>query len=123
MKQIIGISIIVLLVSCLTLCGDASAKDHYYWINKNVTVLVFIGNPHGLEFEYERYTTSQSQRIKLFHKRSGYGIYAFHLTGLMIKGEDGPVEKEGYFLVKKRHIRKDRYKIKQSMKLKTQKGG
>lgn len=122
MKQIFGIIMIITLVSLLSICGDANARGDYYWIDANRSVLVFIGDPYSLNLETAKYTTYKKQRIKLFHKKSGPGIYAFDLEGLIIQGMFGKrftVKEKGYFLAKKRYVRKNKYKKKASMKHKT----
>jgi len=96
----------------LAFAGSAFAKksNDIYWVKKNVTVLVFIGDPNSLKLKTVQYTTSIKQRINLFHKKSGPGVYAFYLPGLIIV-EDGIIRKikeNGYFLVRRRHLQKVR---------------
>lgn len=108
MKKIIMLACVLGLLAS---SGTAIAKkSNNYWIKKNVTVLVFIGEPNSLKLKTVKYTTSTKQRINLFHKRSGPGVYAFYLPGLIIV-EDGitrKIKQNGYFLVKKRHLQKSR---------------
>ncbi len=105
MKQVIGIMIIITLVSTLSLCEDVHAGQNYYWMDANQSVLVFIGNPYSLNLETAKYITYKKQRIKLFHKKSGPGIYAFDLAGLIVHGTFGKgtiIRDKGYFLAKKK---------------------
>jgi len=101
------------------LTGGAMAKKQVYWIDKDMTVLAFLGDIHGLALEPVRFTMHEKQKIRLFHKRSGPGIYAFHLPGTIITGYDGEkikVKANGYFLVKVKDIRKSEFRKKSSMK-------
>jgi hypothetical protein len=119
MKKLIYLFTLLVL---LTIGSTAIAADSgFYWIDKNVTVLAFLGNRYSLNLHPVKYTTYQRQLIRLFHKRSGGGIYAFHLRGLIISKSSRRVtlKQEGYFLVKKSQIRKGYYKIKTSMKYQT----
>jgi len=122
MKQIIGIMLIITFISTLSFCEDASAESGYYWIDKDVKVLVFIGNPHSLNLQLEKSTTYERQLVKLFHKRSGPGIYAFDLAGLIVRnmfGNRATIKDRGYFLAKRRHVNKHQYKKKTSIKEQT----
>jgi hypothetical protein len=99
--------IIMLICLGILFIGTSSfAKTKYYRIKKNTEVLVFLGVPGSNEVIPVKYTTARDQNIKLFHKRSGPGIYAFYLEDLLIK--DGSTEKvakgQGYFLAKKRQL-------------------
>jgi hypothetical protein len=117
-KFIYLFTLAVLLIITLT---AIAADSGLYWVDKNVTVLAFLGKPYSLNLDAVKYTTHQRQLIRLFHKRSGRGIYAFHLKGLVITkfGKRVTVKNEGYFLVKKNQIRKGYYKTKTSMKYQT----
>jgi len=100
-------------------------KTKHYWVDAGVTVLVFIGDPHSLDLQMVRMTTAEKQQIKLFHKRSGPGLYAFYLPGLVYKDDFGNKQittKDGWFIAKKRLVRVSCYKIKSSLKAKTFKG-
>jgi len=102
--------------------GMSVAKKQTYWVDEGVTVLVFLGNIHSLDFKPVKFTMYEKQKIRLFHKKSGPGIYAFHLPGTTIKGHQGKkitVEEDGYFLAKVKDIRKHEFKNKSSLKRKT----
>ena len=119
MKKLICLFTLVVL---LTIGSTAIAEDSgFYWIDKNVTVLAFLGNLNSLNLHPVKYTTYNRQLIRLFHKRSGGGMYAFHLKGLVITkfGKRITLRNKGYFLIKKNQIRKGYYKIKTSMKYQT----
>jgi len=109
------------------MCGvlDIDAKGREtYWIGPNVTVLTFIGNPYSLDLKPIKLVTYKKQRITLFHKNSGPGIYAFLLPDLIVLGIDNKrtkVKTNGYFLVKKKQISKTYWLKKTSMKYKTKK--
>ena len=115
----------IIIIMCFVLSTGSSAynkKKKVYWIDKGVTVLAFIGNPHSLKLHPVRFTTYKKQVIKLFHKKSGPGIYAFYLPGFAAKdifGGERIIPYDGYFMVKKRFIRSPEDKKKISMKHKT----
>ena len=114
MKKLICLFTLVVL---LTISSTAIAADSgFYWIDENVTVLAFLGDHYSLNLHPTKYTTHRRQLIKLFHKRSGGGMYAFHLKGLVItkSGKAITLRNKGYFLIKKNQIRKGYYKIKTS---------
>jgi hypothetical protein len=70
-------------------------------------------------------TTYEKQKINLFHKKSGPGLYTFYLPGLVYKdyfGHRQQINKEGYFITKRRLVRASKYKLKSSLKYKTMKG-
>ena len=115
----------MIIIICFTLSTGSSAynkKERIYWIDEGITVLVFIGNPHSLKLTPVKMTTYKKQVIKLFHKRSGPGVYAFYLPGFVSKdvfGKRSIVSDDGFFMVKRRFIRSTEYKKKISMKYKT----
>ena len=117
---------LVILIICISLLTTPAFskqnKIKHYWIDKGVPLLVFIGDPHSLDLQMVRMTTYEKQEIKLFHKKSGPGLYAFYLPGLVYKDDFGnkqTITKNGWFIAKKRLVRGTEYKIKQSMKKKT----
>lgn len=115
---------IIILFILLASTGFCAEDNDVYWIDKDVTVLAFVGHPHSLKVEPVKYTTFINQKVDLFHKKSGPGIYAFYLPGLVVKDSYGrpfKIRKEGYFLVKKRLLRKQRYEAKVSKKKETKK--
>jgi len=100
-------------------------KRTTYWIDGGITMLGFIGDPNTLKVTPVKFTTSKTQPIKLLHKKSGPGIWAFKLPGLEIKdsfGRERVVMNNGYILVKRRWIRTTVWKKKTSLKYKTMKG-
>ena len=119
------IKYITIIIICLALVTGSSAynkREKVYWIDKGITVLVFIGNPHSLKLTPVRMITYKKQVIKLFHKKSGPGIYAFYLPGFVSKdifGRERIITYDGYFMVKRRFIRSTEYKKKISLKHKT----
>jgi len=120
-KIIIFISIFIFSVYSIAM----SKRAKQYWINKNVTVLAFIGNPNSSSLTPVRFVTYEKQPIVLMHKKSGRGIYAFYLKNLIVKGDYGRrvIKKEGFFVVKKKLLSSSPYWPKQSMKSKTKKKG
>ena len=115
--------ILMSIIICLTLTPESNAgnKQKMYWVDANVSVLAFIGDPHTLDLIPVRMTTYEKQSIQFFHKDSGYGMRAFYLTNLIIKSEEGRrlVTDNGYFLIKLRHVRISKYKMKTSLKRKS----
>ena len=86
----------------------AYARDYYYVIKPNVKVLAFIGDPGSLDTIPESYVTAEEQVVLLMHKKSGPGLYAFHLQGLLVKSDSGvpySVDSTGFIVVKRRHVR------------------
>lgn len=97
-------------------------KRTTYWIDGNKTMLAFIGDPNSLKLTPVKFTTSKTQTIKLLHKKSGPGLWAFKLPGLVVKdsfGRERVVMNNGYILVKRRWIRSSEWKKKISLKYKT----
>jgi len=97
-----------------------SSSKKEYWIDKDVTVLAFVDGDKIAKFK-----TFERQRIKLLHKRSGGGQYAFHLYGLVVYDvlkQRKMLIDEGFFLYSKRKVRTFKYKRKIPMKYKTKKG-
>lgn len=69
-------------------------------------VNVFIGNnlfKTAAQFETKKLVSSEVQIVKLFHKRSGGGCWAFYLKGF--KSTKGEIEQYGYFITHRRYIR------------------
>jgi hypothetical protein len=99
---------IMLCISLLAISSTALAKDQYYKIRKDVKVLAFIGDPASRHCKPIRYTIAFDQKIRLLHKRSGPGVYAFYIENLIVKSEYGvqAIKEEGYFLARTRHIKK-----------------
>ena len=86
----------------------AYAGDKYYVIKPNVKVLAFIGDPGSLDTTPVSYVTAEKQVILLMHKRSGPGLYAFHLQGLLVKTDSGvpySVDSTGFIVVKRKHVK------------------
>lgn len=117
---------LIILIICISLFNapafSKQKKTTNYWVGPGVTVLVFIGDPHSLDLQMVRMTTAEKQQIKLFHKRSGPGLYAFYLPGLVYKDDFGnkqTITKDGWFIAKKRLVRASRFKVKKSLKAKT----
>ena len=116
-KTAIMIAILGILSSGVTM-----AKKQIYWIDEGITVLAFLGDIYSADVKPVKFTMYEKQKIRLFHKKSGPGIYAFHLPGTVVKGYEGKkvtVEDDGYFLVKATIVRKNQFKTKQSMKRET----
>lgn len=120
--------LITAIVISLILSTGISAKKNdrtIYWIDGGRTMLAFIGNPNSLKLKPVKFTTSRMQTIKLLHKKSGPGIWAFKLPGLVIVdsfGQERFVMTNGYILVKKKWIRSTKWKKKVSLKYRTMKG-
>lgn len=99
--------ILVVCLSILSIGAPALASDTYYQIKKDIKVLAFIGDPNSRKCKPVRYTTAIDQKIKLLHKKSGPGVYAFYLEGLLVKGEDSMmsiINDQGYFLARTKYI-------------------
>lgn len=99
-------AVLMLAIVCLYLSANAEAADKYYTIKNDVKVLAFLGDPNSRRCKPIRYITGIEQKIKLLHNRSGPGVYAFYLEGLLVKDEEGfhVVEEQGYFLARKKYI-------------------
>ena len=127
MKRLMGGDMIryllMAIIICLTITTESQAgnKQKTYWIDANVSVLAFIGDPNTLDLIPVRMTTYEKQVIQFFHGDSGYGVRAFYLPNLIIHSEEGRkvVTDNGYFLIKLRHVKTFEYKIKSSLKRKT----
>jgi len=114
--------IIFIIVFIFSVCSAMSKRTNEYWIDKNVTVLAFIGSPVLSSSIPIRITTYEKQPIILLHKKSGRGIYAFYLKNLIVKGKHGRkhiIKKEGFFVVKKKLLSHSKFYPKASMKRKT----
>ncbi len=116
--------LLMAIIISITLSTVSSAKNKnetLYWIDGGITVLGFVGDPHSLKLIPIRFTTYEQQTIKLFHKKSGWGLYAFYLPDLVVRVSGGKsiIMDDGYIIVKKRHIRSTAWKKKFSMKKKT----
>ena len=119
-KILIGVGILLIILSLTLPANSAQSKE--YWIDGNRELLVFVGDPVTTRTVVGKLTTFGTQRIKLMHKKSGYGLYAFHLKGLEVKNDRGQmivVDTHGFFIAKKSWIRSSEYKIKTSLKHKT----
>ena len=105
MKKFLLTILIVLVVSTTGSLAESRPEGIYY-ISKNVKVLAFLGDPHSLNVTPLRLTSFEHQKIRLFHKKSGPGIYAFYIDGFRYKdGDDYEVVREkGYFLVSRRKV-------------------
>lgn len=107
------------IVFVLVMCGVLDAKDkEAFWIDKDVTVLVFAGDPYSARVQPIKLTTFERQQITLFHKDSGPGIYAFFVKGLIIYGKTGKRAKakiDGYFLAKRSQV-SESYRLEQKAK-------
>jgi len=105
-KLIIGGAIIILILS-LSFTSNAG-KSKTYWINGGREVLAFVEiDPGSNQFMPVKLTISGRQQITLKHKRSGPGLWAFELKGLIVEDDAGPklpLELEGYIIVKKRWL-------------------
>jgi len=111
------ILIFIFFFSFMLAHSDSAKK--IYWIDEDITVLTFLGNPYSKNVTPIKVTTSKKQKIYLFHKKSGPGIYAFYLEGLSTKNQFGMtivMDKKGFFLAKSKEVRLSRYKKKISMK-------
>lgn len=117
MKKLIFIIVVICFLS-----PSVHAKTKFYWVDKGIIVLAFIGNPYSQNVIPIKLTSSKKQRIRLFHKKSGPGIYAFYLKGFSVKNSHGQIKtvtKKGFFLVKRSQTRLHEYRRKYSMKYKT----
>jgi hypothetical protein len=121
MKSIlIGVAITLLILSMSV--TSHGAKTTEYWIDAGREVLVFIGDPGTTETTTVKFKIGQKQIIRLMHKKSGYGLYAFHLRGLVIQDEYGEkkvIDSDGFFIAKKSWLRSTAWKKKTSLKHKT----
>ncbi len=118
---LICLAIVVILNMC-DIVDAVSKEDETYWIGANITVLTFLGNPHSHQLKPVKFTTAVKQKVKLFHKKSGRGIYAFYLMNLIVLDEEGKrklVRANGYFLAKRRQVSTSYWLPKTSMKKKT----
>lgn len=116
--------ILMLIAISILMAGPAYAKkkQRVYFLDKGITVLTFIGKKDSLRVTPVKLTSYESQQLHLFHKKSGPGVYAFHLEGFVYKNKHGfrkVSQQEGYFMVRKRHLRVSRFYEKRSMKYKT----
>lgn len=124
MKKIITAVVICFILAITNSCLSKTDEEQYYWIDKWVTVLGFVGDPNSLNFTPVKFITYRKQRIKLFHKKSGPGLYAFYLPNLLIQNEYGlenSVWRNGFFVVKKSQVRLHKYANKISLKYKSRK--
>ena len=106
--------LIILLVGFIILITnptDAKTKKLFYTLPKGVQVLAFIGDPNksAAHLETIRLKSYENQRVILFHKKSGRGIWAFHLRGFIhndpVRGRV-EINSQGYFIVSKRKLKK-----------------
>jgi len=114
--------LLTILITTPAFCKDS--EPEYYWIDSDQRILAFVGKPHARVIKPVLFETATKQRILLFHKDSGPGVWAFYLKGLVVKDQDGfakSVRKDGFFVVKKRLVRENRYSKKVSLKEKTKK--
>ena len=115
--------IFILMFTTTTLHADSNEQE-YYWVDGGVKVLAFVGDPYGRVNEPVQYETAYTQRILLFHKDSGPGVYAFLLPGLVVKTETRwpiMIYKKGFFLLRKSLIRETEFHQKTSLKSETKK--
>lgn len=113
--------ILICIIISFPLFSNSSPK--IYWVDKDLTLLAFVGKPTSSSVTPKKIVTYEKQQIKLFHKKSGRGIYAFYLKGLITRDYLGlkAIEPEGFFLVKRKNVRLSRYKKKVSKKYETRK--
>ena len=108
LRYLLGASliIVILIVVSVTSSSAESSLKGIYYISKNVKVLAFYGDPHSLNVTPLRLTSSERQKIRLFHKKSGPGIYAFYIEGFKYKTDDDyeVVREKGYFLISRRKV-------------------
>lgn len=124
MKHIIAIMCILTSISLLGFCegGAHAAQNKDYWIDSDREVLTFIGDPTSLKTVVVKFKTSRKQKIRLIHKKSGPGLYAFNLYGLYVmdsNGKETVIRLQGMFVAKKRWLRTTNWKPKTSLKHKT----
>ena len=92
--------------------ANAATKTKYYKISGDVTVLAFVGPIGNRVVDPVKYTTAYAQVITILHKKSGPGLWAFHLPGLVAidgTGQSFTVESEGYFVAKRRQVKPFKY--------------
>jgi len=99
----------MIICVCILTGGIAFAGRHtHYVIDKDVTVLAFVGPLGSKKAEAVKYITAKRQVITLLHKRSGPGIWAFYLNKLMVRDEKGDMQildVEGFFITKRRLVK------------------
>lgn len=119
MKHFIGAGIFLIILS-LTL-PSYGAQKREYWIDGGREVLAFIGDPGSNQTLVVKLTLGEKQKVKLFHKKSGPGLYAFDIYGLVVKNNDdlSVLHMHGFFIAKKSWVRSTEWKEKISMKYKT----
>lgn len=86
----------------------AHAADKVYIINPEVEVLGFLGDPGSLDVIPMKFVTAEKQLARLLHKRSGPGLYAFHIYGLVVKSGSGipyAVASDGFFVIHRKHVK------------------
>ena len=124
MPQIIAILCILTSISLLGFCDGSvhAAQTKEYWIDEGREVLAFIGDPSDLQVKPAKFKIAKTQKIRLIHKKSGPGVYAFDIKGVVILGENGRhhvIRVPGFIMVKAKYLRTTKYKKKESLKLKT----
>jgi hypothetical protein len=93
-----------------------------YWIDGGREVLAFVGDSGSSAVVPVKFKIANKQKIELMHKKSGPGLYAFYLHGLVVKDENGEnkiLTTDGFFIAKKRWLRTTFYKEKKSLKHQT----
>jgi len=87
----------------------AHAKGYtHYVIEADVTVLAFVGPIGSLDTTPMKYVTAKRQVVKLLHKKSGPGIWAFHLYRVMVRDDQGNMtmlKEDGYFITKRKLVK------------------
>lgn len=99
--------ICVVLFILLSFTGT-SMSAQLYKIKGGTDILAFVGKPTSSNVKPVKYKIVRDQYVSLFHKRSGWGIYAFYLKGLKVYDERGiyTTAPEGFFVIKKRMVKR-----------------
>lgn len=105
-RVVLGLFVLIIIMVAVWV-DWAHADDTYYRIQKDVRVLAFLGDPGSSRCTTTKYVTAIDQTVRLLHKKSGPGVYAFHLEGLMVKEGSimSVIKEQGYFLARTKYIK------------------
>lgn len=104
-KIFIGVGILLLLLSLSIPVKAAETKT--YWIDGGHEVLAFVEMSRGSKEHMPlKLKLFEKQQIALRHKKSGPGLWAFELEGLIIErnGLRTIIQDGGFIVVKKRWL-------------------
>jgi len=103
-KLLIGFAVLLVVLS-LTIPSYGATK--VYWIEGGREVLAFIEMSRGSKEHMPlKLKIFEKQQITLRHKKSGPGLWAFELEGLIVErnGVRTIIQDGGFFVVKKRWL-------------------